>query len=92
MDVGVNVFVVVTPSYVSLTVNDAVTNVSICAPVDFAVVVWLLLPITKDNTGAAFLTFEYVISFEELIIVPPPSWYFTNKVKEPLSALKAFIE
>jgi hypothetical protein len=88
----VNVFIELIPSYVSITDRLAVTNASICAPVELAVVVWLLLPTTKLKTGADFLAFEYVISLEELMIVPPPSLYFTNKVKEPLSADNVFIE
>ena len=73
IEVGVNVFGVVAPLYISFTTNVAFANVSICEPVDLAVTVWLLFPITNCNTGAAFLTFEYVISFDALITVPPPS-------------------
>jgi hypothetical protein len=94
-EVAVNVVIVklfVEPLYNSETVTVAFANASICTPVDFAVTDCALFVVEIVKIGAAFLTFEYVISFEELIIVPPPSWYFTNKVNEPLSADRADIE
>ena len=70
---AVIVFVVVEPSYVSLTVTTGLLNAPIWTPVDFAVTLCDLFVISTFNTGAAFLDLEIVAVPTKVLTTPSES-------------------